>query len=613
MFDRPNLGRILISHGAVSEEQLDAALAYQQVHNCRLGQALVRMGLCTELEIARALAEQMELPFIDLQQTPPAPRILRLLSKEIAEDYGVVPVRMEGERLVVAARNPLDIRLDEVIRKATGLSVLVGSTCESQLRDIVRRYDELKWMGAPKGDQVGRAAVTSAQEKAAPGLVAATEQSHTVQMVDSLIAHAVRRGATEISFEPQADGLHVRGRIDGHMYPMAVVPKERASSVVARVKIMAGIPLDQEYTSQQGACNLRVDGRSVELAANTLRGANGEIVVLRSRPGDRPIIALQDLGLETGMLRILRRALVAREGLILVGGPVDSGRTTTLYALLGHLVAEDAKVVSVEHEPQSRILGVNQLVTPDLTGQAFIHTLQLALNQDPDVLMVSELPDQKTAELICRAASRGRLILCGSHSRTSLAAIARLLDLGIAPNAAASALSVVVAQSLLRRLCDNCGTEHSISFDLDRALRGRFGSLAEAQFQRGRGCAQCHQMGTRGRIGVFEVLEVDEDLRHLLSDRRPPSAIEEYAHQHGYQSLEEDAFQKACQGLIAPEEILHLRMGLASTVDETAPPRRRKGDMDRLSAFSEPDPVPEPDIPEASSWDELAGMVDALS
>lgn len=613
MFDRPHLGRILLSHGVVSDEQLERAVAYHQEHKCRLGEALVRLGLCTDLEICKALAEQMELPFVDLALTPPNPRVLRMVPKEVCIEYGLVPVRLEGSRLLVAARNPLDIRLDEVIKRVTGMGALVGSACDSQLRQVINQYDAMRWMGTAREHDSRAATLSSSQQKASPGLVASAEQAHTVQMVDSLIAHAVRRNASEICFEPHEDGLHVRGRIDGHMYPMAVVPPQRAESVITRVKIMGSIPLrDSDSQFLEGTCSTRVDGNTVDLDCSCVRGAEGDVLTLRPRSAGPALLKLEELGMEPEHLEKLEQVLLARQGLIMVTAPQHSGRNTTLYSILAHLAEEGSKIIAVEDRIVRRIPGVSHLTPSQRAGDGLAQTVQVALSQHPDVLMLSELGDLHTASLALRSAATGTLVLCGGHSRTALAGLARLMDLGISPHNVAAGLSLILAQRLLRRLCENCATDHSISFDLSRAFRSSFGST-DAQFRRGRGCAVCHGIGTRGRVGVFEMIEIDEDLRYLLSDRFPPSVIQQHYKDAGFRCLEEDAYLKAARGLIAPEEVLQLRMGLASRVKN--PFGKAQGlPGEDLKSLAEMDTSawelkPEEDL---ASWDEVASLVDTL-
>lgn len=604
MFDRPNLGRLLLTHGVVSDEQLDQALARQQEQGGRLGETLMAMGLCSELEISRALAEQMDLPFIDLEQTPPNPRVMRLLPRELATEYHVVPVRMEGERLVVAARNPLDIRIDHVLRRATGMQVVVASGCPSQVASVLRRYDELKFM-APAESQA--AALSNSHQRVDPRLLANSEQAHTVQMVDSFIAQAVRRRASEICFESRADGLHVRGCIDGHLYPMAVVPPQRAASVLARLKIMNGVPLE-EAACAGGGCKVRVDGAETALSCMVVAGADGDNITLRTQFGRVRLLPLDEVGLSEAATRVLSRVAVARQGLVLVTGPKGSGRRTTLYSLLAELAHEGLKVVAIEDEVRCRVPGVTHLHAAEET--AFACNLQLALGQGAHVVMLSEVPDRQTAELASRAARQGRMVLCGGFASTTLGALARFLDLGIPPNEVAAALSAIISQRLLRRVCTHCAAPHSVSFDLGRSLRSRYGTLEGIPFQKGRGCVQCQQMGVRGRIGIFEVLEVDDDFRYLLSDRFPPSVIRKHMEECGYRTLEDDAFEKAAAGVITPEEILELGLSLAQSM-----PRQSGPAPDSLEALAEMDTSLwelKPEL-ELGSWDELANLASALT
>lgn len=605
MFDRPQLGRILLSHGVVSDEQLEQALAHQQRKGCRLGEALVQMGLCTQLEIARALAEQMELPFVDLEQTPPDPRALRMLPKEIAQEYQVVPVRMEGDRLVVAARNPLDIRMDAAIRRATKSQIVITSACGTQLRSVLARYDEFRWLR-----QTGTAAPP--QKNGVTGLLATAEETQTAQMVDSYLAHAVRRRATEVCFESRPEGLQIRGRIDGHMYPMATVPQQRAGGILTRLKTMSGIVTTADGVSHSGACQIRVDGVSVALESHCLRSVDGELVTLRRRKESVPLLPLAELGLAPEMEERLRSALIARRGLILASGPAGAGAPTTLYALLAELASEQLKIIAVTDEIAYRIPGVHYLMAPDRTGPAFSSTLQIALSQAPDVVLLSEISDRHTAEFAFRAAATGRLVIAGAHSPTALGALARLLDLGIPPHEVAAALTLILAQRLVRRICPDCGKDQKLSFELERLLRGRLGSLDEIRFQRGRGCAACYQMGYRGRTGVFEMLGADEDLRYLLSDRFPPSTIAEHLQKRGFRTLDEDALSKASRGVITPEEIQYLGTELGIAIAKLPGRAAQQEDLTKLEDLDtsawEINPEAEP-----NSWDELAGLVNDLS
>jgi type II secretory ATPase GspE/PulE/Tfp pilus assembly ATPase PilB-like protein len=306
--------------------------------------------------------------------------------------------------------------------------------------------------------------------------------------------------------------------------------------------------------------------------------------------------------------------MLARRGMILVSGITDSGLSSTLYSLLEELALQKLKVISVEAEVQCRVPGVNQLVTQDRTGASFSCTLQLALNHAPDVVMVSELPDRQTAEIACRAAMEGRLVLAGSHSPTAFGALCRLLDLGIAPNEVAAALAVISSQRLLRKNCISCARPQTLGFDMEKALRAHFGSLDGMEFKRGRGCEKCFQLGHRGRTAVWEMVEVNEDIRYLLSDRFPPSTIEEQFRKNGFRTLEEDALIKAGRGTIAPDEIGELRLGIAAALTDLAArlPVGPKEDLESLAAMDTSAWEIQPEE-EVTSWDELASLVDTLN
>ena len=554
---RPPLGHLLQQHGIISDMQLMTALEYQRGQGGRLGEALIALGLCSETDIARVLAEQMEIPFVDLRQSPPTAEALALVPLHVARAHTAVPVRLDGRRLLVAARNPFDIRIDEAMRKASGLAVVVAASVEEQIAEVLGRYEELK-ASVPPSD--------TGTSPAEPGLIPAGERAEIVQLVDSLIAEGVRRDAASVHLEPAEEGyLQIRCRLDGAMVPFRRIPAPLAGAVVTRIRTLCGLGAVGQEEVRHGTARVRVDGRSIELRATSLPAAAGELVIIRLVDPERPLRRVETLGFEEPALRTLRGILAGRQGLVLVTGPADSGKTTTLRALVREMTGQSLHVVAVDEESDGILPGVHQLrVRPESSVTTTI-LIQTALMQEPDVLVVSRLDDADTANRACQAAAQGRLVLSTLAAQGALDAIDRLLDLGVTPSRLATSLCAVVSQRLVPRVCERCAGPQEASPALTTALQQRGISAGAARVRQGTGCEQCWRRGTRGRQLVYEVLLLDEDLRFLIAERKPPSQIHEHVRRRGCGSMAQQVLAGVAAGLFPPEEAHRGAAPLAGT------------------------------------------------
>ncbi|HTE18777.1 MAG TPA: ATPase, T2SS/T4P/T4SS family, partial [Armatimonadota bacterium] len=524
------------------------------------GQAVIALGFCTESHVTRALAEQMEMPFVDLVETPPTPKALHLVPRKIAMEFGVIPVRLEGERLLVAARNPLDFRVDDAIRKAAGMPVLIACGVEGQLTDALDRYDQLRsWTDAPAlvaGDS--HLADRFQHHKSVAELSKAAEESGLIETVNTLVADALRKQAVEIHFDAQEDALQIRCRIDGDMIRMAALPRHSARAVIARLKNMSGMELWDDRRPQKGTCEISVEGKLTQLLATSLPGAGGETLILKLANPRRKVFRLEEMELAPETSQDLNGLLAARRGLLVVASPAGAGKTTTLYSILARLNAENLHVVTVEHSASSSLPGVRQLEVSRVARQSPAALLDAALQGDPDVVMVEDLADADTAEMACRAALAGRMVLASVPTATVLGALARLQELGVPPRILGGALAGVLAQRLARRVCDACAEPCEAPAELAAMLPPGALLSAETAFRRGKGCDQCLYRGTRGRVAVQELLVADEDLRSMLAWRALPSRIQEHIGGLTRRTLEQDAAWKVQRGLISPEELAHL-------------------------------------------------------
>jgi type IV pilus assembly protein PilB len=572
---RPKLGTFLIERRIITEEQLEAAIRHQTVLGSRLGRALIDLGFCTDVEIAQGLADQLQIPFVDLDENPPSADSIALLAREVALEYGLLPVRIIENRLLVATLDPYDIRVDEVLRQATGLHPILAMAPESQLqRQIRQHYSEnlLEPSEPGAGDELEEVETGDPSQFGVDRLIAAGEQVSTIRIVNALIADAVRRGASDLHIEPEPTRIRVRCRISGRMCTITSLPGELKQSIVARLKILAAMDLTENRKPQDGGCSLKVDGHPVELRVSTLRSVYGETAVVRILGHDASLQRLNALGFEPEMYRNMRRLLAARHGMLLITGPTGSGKTTSLYAALNHLNRDDINIITVEDPVESRILGITQVQVHDRAGRSFASTLRAMLRQDPDVVMVGEIRDVETADIACRASLTGHLVLSTLHTQHALGTVARLLDMGLEPWMVASCLSAVLAQRLVQRVCEQCAEEYTPPDRLWLALEAQFGPVAGARFRKGQGCGACMKSGNKGRIGVYELLLIDDGVRELLVRGHNPDQLRRSVMSRGYRTIEHDAFRKACQGLICPEEIIQLGFSVAMAMEDGEEP-----------------------------------------
>jgi type IV pilus assembly protein PilB len=395
-----------------------------------------------------------------------------------------------------------------------------------------------------------------------------TDGVSAVDVVRTIIADAVRRGASDLHIEPERDRIRIRYRIDGRMQYVVPIQPALMPGITGRIKILSGLDPSETRKPQDGGCAVRVDNRDVEVRVSSLPSNHGEVMVLRFLGESHALHRLETLGMEPPMLRQLRALLTGRQGMVLITGPTGSGKTTTLYAALNHLNTDDVNIVTVEDPIEVDVVGINQIQINDRAGRSFAGTLRAMLRQDPDIIMVGEIRDVETAEIACRAALTGHLVLSTLHTQHTLGSLTRLADMGIPSYLVGSSLNGVLAQRLVRRVCDDCAEPYQPSPNLMRTLEAEYGDLSEARFRKGKGCARCHRTGARGRLGIFELLTVDDDLRHLVAEGSAPSTLRNYVRGRGFRSLEDDAFLKASRGLIPPEEIVNLGFGLAMQAAE---------------------------------------------
>lgn len=554
MVDRIRLGDILVTMGAITADQLDAALAWRQVSESRerLGDTIIRLGYVTELDIARAVAEQLSLPVEDLALADVGPDVAALLPIDVATEARVLPLRVEGDALVVAMVDPTDIILMDEVRLRTGYRTLRPVvTTPTALQAACTRLH-------PDGSRT-RALVETMDDEPSDDHaeeVPDDADAPVVRLAHQLLLDAHRLRASDLHVEPGRDGARVRIRVDGMLKEVARVPRAVRRPLTSRLKIMGGMDIAEQRRPQDGRARLQVDGEEVDIRMSTMPSMHGETVVMRLLRRQRESTGLAELGLPTDVHRSLGRALEEPQGLVVVTGPTGSGKTSTLYAGLHEIADEVRNIITLEDPVEYELEGVNQTQVNPRIGLTFASGMRQVLRQDPDVVLVGEIRDAETATLAVEASMTGHLVLSTLHTNDSVATVARLLELGVERPLLASSLRYVLSQRLVRVVCAACAT----AVDADPATLDRLGAPYDAlegiALRRGTGCNACLDTGFLGRHIVAEGVRMTTHLAELVADGARPSELRAAARADGMRTLREDALRVALNGVTTLEEVL---------------------------------------------------------
>jgi type IV pilus assembly protein PilB len=551
----PLLGQLLIAHGLVTDDELHRALAEQRETRGRLGEIVVRLGFVSSIDTARVLAEQLQVPFSDLDGNPPELIVAMLVPEEVARRYQVVAVREWDEQLVVAMADPRDIFALDDLRMLTGRRVIATLAEREQLaRAIDRVYHHSEIESTADDAASDYSPVHEADD--GQGEVA---DSPIVRLVAALLDQAVADRASDVHIEPIAQIVRVRFRIDGMLVPVSEAPITVLRPMVSRLKVLGGLDIAQSRVPQDGRFSLKVAESSVDVRVETVPTSTGEAVVLRLLDSVRGIASVKDLGLSEQEDGRLSPAFHAAQGAVFVTGPTGSGKSSTVYAMLADINTVEKSIVSVEDPVEYRIDGVKQMQINRRAGMTFGNALRAMLRADPDVIFIGEVRDGETARIAAEASITGHLVLSTLHASRAAMAPGRLVDMGVEPYLVASALSCVVAQRLARRLCERCARRGEYAPEELRQLGGGEELLGDAVLVREAvGCAHCRGTGYRGRIALFEIMPVSEQIARFIVDRAPSHEIETTAVSQGMQTLRQAALREVCLGAMSIEEMLRV-------------------------------------------------------
>ena len=582
---RTMIGEWLRQSGVITEADLQAALMEHKRSGERLGAVLIRLGLASEAQIAKALAYQLGFTYVSLSENPPQPAAVVLIPKDVALKRICIAVAVEKNVLTVAMSDPLLFTLVQDLEFQTGyrikqvvatrgeiidaINIAYPDKALARLSDVaasavpqVRPQDEGRRDGmlAPL-EPLTFASVDEADvfEQSGSDKAPTPETAPIIDMVDLVIKSALKSHASDIHVEPTEGNVVVRHRLDGLLKEVMDLPKWVHEGVVARVKIMAGMDIAEKRLPQDGRIRATADdGQDVDLRVSTLRTVFGEKIVMRVLDHRKGVPAIEELGFSAPALEQIRHFLRHQHGMILVVGPTGSGKTTTLCAALASLQSERTNIVTIEDPVEYQVPGVNQTQINTKINLTFANALRSILRQDPDVVLVGEIRDQETAKIAMQAAQTGHLVLSTLHTDDAPSCVTRLIDIGIEPYVSASALVGVIAQRLVRRLCSDCKRPYTPE---PETLRGMSVSEDEAStltFYRAVGCDRCNHTGYKGRVGIYEVMPVTNELRKHITQRGAEAELRQAALASGMISLGEDGLLKVKAGVTTPQELLRV-------------------------------------------------------
>ncbi len=549
MRTRKRIGDILTQMGLVSKEDVEKGLREQEHHrnDKKIGEILLEIGLLKEDDLIRALALQYQLPFMKKLPDEPSLELVRMIPFDFMQRHQTVPIELEHcGRLKVATTNPLSLLFVDSLKVGLQRDIHIVGTSPAELARLLLYFDRARSYFSDSGRQVE-----------GPGTD--ETKSALIQMVTYLFNEALKQKASDIHLETCRDEFVVRYRVDGLLRDNPAPPKDLSPQIVSRIKVMAGLDLAEKHLPQDGRIQFDSESGRVDFRVSILPSLHGESIVLRILKRESVKHGLEELGMSESSLEIFRSLISHPHGMIFVTGPTGSGKTTTLYAALQMLNDASHKIITVEDPVEYELDGINQVQVKPAIGLGFSQSLRAMLRQSPSIILVGEIRDQETAQIAVQAALTGHLVFSTLHTNDALSVVPRLIDLGIKPYLVSAATQGVIAQRLVRKICDNCREEISHDPTFDAYLRRHNLHIAHHSLYRGKGCSDCRGTGFRGRIAIFEMFSLDDDFRTaLVGGKGNINELRTLAQKKGMKGLFEDGLEKVMNGLTSLEEVLRV-------------------------------------------------------
>lgn len=557
------LGQVLVSQGKLDLDNLEMAVREHNKTGERLATVLVRMGLASDEDVQRALAEQLQMPFVKVSERQIQKSILEKIPAKLVNHYNLVPLEQNNGSLRVAVIDPLNIHMLDDLRFLLKMDIEPVVSTKKEIDDAIKHYYGIgaATVEGMMEDQRSDGNPIDA-ERGIENIDDMAEDASIVRFVNQIINEAMNDRATDIHVEPLEQELRVRYRIDGLLYEAAIPPsiKRFQSAIISRVKIMADLNIAERRLPQDGKIKIRAGDKDYDLRVSTVPTPQGESIAIRILSRESELVSLERLGLDEHNLGLLSAMIEKPHGILFVTGPTGSGKSTTLYASLSTINKTDKKILTVEDPIEYRIPGVTQVQVQEHIDLTFKHVLRSFLRQDPDVIMVGETRDAETAQTAIQAALTGHMVFSTLHTNDACGAVSRLLDMGIEPFLIASSVEGLIAQRLVRVLCTHCKEDYEPNEETIRRLESQRLDITGAKFMRPVGCEKCRFTGFRGRTAIYEIVKITENLKALIVDRKPANILKKQALKDGLRTIREDGFIKVKQGMTTIDEVMRVTM-----------------------------------------------------
>jgi len=555
------LGDILIREGLITREQLGSALAEQKSSGHRLGYVLVKLGLVQELEVTKVLARQYRMPAVDLTRFEVDPKIIKLVPSDFALKHVVLPLKREGRTLTVAMADPTNTGVLDDLKFITRYDLFPVIAGEYTLRNLIEKHyessDEQLQTLLKDMEELGESDVEVVEEQEDEAATQAQiNDAPVVKLINGILTDAVKRGASDIHIEPFEHEIRVRYRIDGALLEVMKPPVKMKAALTSRIKILSQLNIAERRVPQDGRLKLKIGNRVIDFRVSTLPVIYGEKIVLRILDKGNLTLDLSKFGFEPKAEEDLMRNILNPYGMVLVTGPTGSGKTTTLYSALSRVNTIETNIMTAEDPVEYNLMGINQVLVRNEIGLTFAAALKAFLRQDPNIIMIGEIRDLETGGIAIKAALTGHLVLSTLHTNDAPSTITRMIDMGVEAFNVASAVNLVVAQRLVRRICRDCKAPHTYS-DVELKVLGEdIEQLRQLPFMRGRGCETCSGTGYKGRAGLYEVMALTPELRRLILRGGSVAEIRDQAVVDGMLTLRMDGLKKIEKGVTTLEEVI---------------------------------------------------------
>ncbi|NKB38810.1 MAG: MSHA biogenesis protein MshE [Gammaproteobacteria bacterium] len=566
------LGDLCIENGLISQEQLDEALAEQKKSGRKLGRILIENSYIKEDDMLEILSRQLKIPFVDLLHYKFKPEVIKLIPEIQARRFRALALSRDEQSITVGMADPTNIfaydELSNLLKQQVRLAVVRESDLLRTIDTVYRKTEQISGFAEQLSDELSEGDIDLAE------LVSEADvtDAPVVKLLQSLFADAIQIGASDIHIEPDETLVRIRQRVDGVLQEQVVEETNIAAALVSRLKLIANLDISEKRLPQDGRFSIKVDSHNVDVRISTMPIQNGESVVMRLLDQTRGTYDLESLGMPEAIVKSFRHAITRPHGMVLVTGPTGSGKTTSLYAGLKLLNTPHVKIITAEDPIEYRLSRINQVQINTDIGLSFANVLRSALRQDPDVLLVGEIRDEETAEIAIRASMTGHLVLSTLHTNSAIGTVNRLIDMEVKPYLLAAALNAIVAQRLVRKICRSCGKNSDMSTELTELVKKIGGEQAiNVQYAKGAGCAHCNATGYQGRIGVYEFLNIDQQLASVLGTGDTAGFTTMAREKAGFSTLEQAALKAAMDGITTLDEVLRVSADIDNELSQEPP------------------------------------------